>query len=101
MNFQYPYLEEDAVREAGAAERAPRGDWQEQAECGQTDPEVFFPDEDAPSRAAKAVCLRCPVRMECLDAALDRDELFGIWGGLSRQERAALKRRHAGLAGVA
>jgi WhiB family redox-sensing transcriptional regulator len=45
--------------------------------------------------------LRCPVRPQCLDAALERGELFGIWGGLSREDRAALKRSRAGLAGVA
>lgn len=56
---------------------------------------AYFPDKGVPSRAAKAVCRRCPVREECLDAALERDELFGIWGGLSRAERAALKRRRA------
>lgn len=76
-------------------------DWQDQSLCAQTDPDAFFPDKGSPSRAAKAVCLRCPVRSQCLDAALERDELFGIWGGLSREERAALKRRRGGLAGVA
>jgi WhiB family redox-sensing transcriptional regulator len=77
------------------------GRWQEQGLCAQTDPEAWFPERGEPSRAAKAVCLRCPVRTDCLDAALERDELFGIWGGLSRQERAAIKRRGAGRAGVA
>lgn len=77
------------------------GTWQEESLCSETDPDAFFPDKGSPSRAAKAVCRRCPVRRECLDAALERDELFGIWGGLSREERVALKRRRAGLAGVA
>ena len=75
--------------------------WREDAQCGQTDPEAFFPDKGQPARPAKAVCRHCPVRTECLDAALDRDEKFGIWGGLSRQERVALKRRRAALPGVA
>jgi WhiB family redox-sensing transcriptional regulator len=33
------------------------------------------------------------VQGECLDYALDNDERFGIWGGLSERERRRLKRR--------
>lgn len=75
--------------------------WQERSLCVQTDPDAFFPDKGVPARAAKAVCGRCPVRAECLDAALERDEMFGIWGGLSRAERAALKRRRTESGGAA
>jgi WhiB family redox-sensing transcriptional regulator len=32
------------------------------------------------------------VRDECLEFALDNDERFGIWGGLSERERRKLKR---------
>ena len=35
----------------------------------------------------------CPVRIECLLDAIDRDELHGIWGGLSHRERNALVRK--------
>lgn len=76
------------------------GGWQAEALCTQTDSEAFFPDSHR-ARAATTVCLRCPVRAECLDSALERDELFGIWGGLSREDRAALKRRRGALRGVA
>ena len=41
---------------------------------------------------AKKTCLGCPVRHECLQYALDHDERFGIWGGLSERERRRLKR---------
>ena len=35
----------------------------------------------------KAICMRCPVRLECLDWALETREPFGVWGGYSESER--------------
>lgn len=70
--------------------------WQEEAACRAMDPELFFPTRGAPTREAKEVCFACPVRLECLDAALAGRERFGIWGGLSERERRRLRRRIAG-----
>ena len=67
--------------------------WQERALCAQTDPESFFPEKGGSTREAKRVCLSCEVRSECLDYALNNDERFGIWGGLSERERRRLKKR--------
>ena len=67
--------------------------WQERALCAQTDPEAFFPEKGGPTREAKKVCVSCEVRAECLEYALENDERFGIWGGLSERERRKLKRR--------
>ena len=67
--------------------------WQERALCAQTDPEAFFPEKGGSTREAKKVCTGCDVRIECLEYALDHDERFGIWGGLSERERRKLKRR--------
>lgn len=71
-----------------------RGDpnWQERALCAQTDPEAFFPEKGGSTREAKKICEVCPVRAECLAYALENDERFGIWGGLSERERRRLKR---------
>jgi WhiB family redox-sensing transcriptional regulator len=44
---------------------------------------------------AKAVCRRCPVIQECLAWALESGQDAGVWGGLSEDERRALKRRNA------
>src|SRR5690606_12119263 len=66
---------------------------QERALCAQTDPEAFFPEKGGSTREAKKVCVSCEVRAECLEYALENDERFGIWGGLSEHERRKLKRR--------
>jgi len=67
--------------------------WQSDALCAQTDPEAFFPEKGGSTRDAKRICSSCEVRAECLDYALQNDERFGIWGGLSERERRKLKRR--------
>jgi WhiB family redox-sensing transcriptional regulator len=66
--------------------------WQDSALCAQTDPEAFFPEKGGSTREAKKVCRICEVRAECLEYALEHDERFGIWGGLSERERRRLKR---------
>lgn len=66
--------------------------WQDRALCAQTDPEAFFPEKGGSTREAKRVCHGCEVRAECLEYALEHDERFGIWGGLSERERRRLKR---------
>jgi WhiB family transcriptional regulator, redox-sensing transcriptional regulator len=66
--------------------------WQDRALCAQTDPEAFFPEKGGSTREAKKVCRACEVRAECLEYALEQDERFGIWGGLSERERRKLKR---------
>jgi WhiB family redox-sensing transcriptional regulator len=67
--------------------------WQDRALCAQTDPEAFFPEKGGSTREAKKVCRSCEVRAECLEYALEHDERFGIWGGMSERERRRLKRQ--------
>lgn len=64
--------------------------WQAEALCAQTDPDVFFPEKGGSTRDAKMICSECAVRLECLQYALEKDEKFGIWGGLSERERKKL-----------
>jgi WhiB family transcriptional regulator, redox-sensing transcriptional regulator len=66
--------------------------WQDRALCAETDPEAFFPEKGGSTREAKRVCRGCEVRSECLEYALEHDEKFGIWGGLSERERSRLRR---------
>ena len=43
--------------------------------------ELFFSEQLDDILRAKAFCRACPVREECLDAALARHEPWGVWGG--------------------
>lgn len=71
--------------------------WQQRAACRGSDPELFFPDRGEDADPAKKICADCPVRQECLEAALARGERFGIWGGMSERERRKIRRtRRAG-----
>lgn len=68
-------------------------DWRWRALCAETDPEAFYPEKGGSVRDAKRTCGNCDVRVECLAYALDRDERFGIWGGLSERERRRERQR--------
>lgn len=69
-----------------------------EAECGGCEPDLFYPNGGyaldvqaavkAQSEAAKALCRRCPVREPCLEWALSVPEKFGIWGGMTEDERS-------------
>jgi len=67
--------------------------WQTDSLCAQTDPEAFFPEKGGSTRDAKKICTSCEVRVHCLEYALENDERFGIWGGLSERERRKLRKR--------
>ena len=66
--------------------------WADEAKCLNADPDVFFPEKGGSTREAKRICAECAVRVECLEYALEHDERFGIWGGMSERERRKLKR---------
>ena len=66
-------------------------DWRSRAVCRGVDPEVFFTEESVVE--AKAACAACPVAARCLEAALALDERYGVWGGLTRVQRARLPRQ--------
>jgi len=75
-------------------------DWRHRAACLDEDPELFFPiGNTGPAimqiEEAKQVCRRCDVREQCLAWALEAGQDHGVWGGLSEDERRALKRRNA------
>jgi len=75
-------------------------DWRHTAACRDEDPELFFPiGTTGPAlmqvEDAKAVCRQCNVVESCLTWALENGQDAGVWGGMSEDERRALKRRRA------
>jgi WhiB family transcriptional regulator, redox-sensing transcriptional regulator len=73
-------------------------DWSDRAVCLREEPELFFPiGNTGPALMqideAKAACNRCPVIDACLRFALASGQSAGVWGGLTEDERSALKPR--------
>lgn len=62
----------------------------ERAACVGEDPELFFEGEPASVDTAKRVCEDCPVRTACLERALANGERYGVFGGLTADERRLL-----------
>jgi WhiB family redox-sensing transcriptional regulator len=49
--------------------------------CHVEDPDLWFADSPVELERAKALCGQCPMRAQCLAAALAREEPWGVWGG--------------------
>jgi len=69
-------------------------DWQLHAACRGEDPALFFhpegergPTRAAREAAAKAVCAACPMLAQCAAHALTVREPYGVWGGMSEEDR--------------
>jgi WhiB family redox-sensing transcriptional regulator len=81
--------------------------WQHRAACRGEDSSYFYApnyfekraEKNAREAVAKALCVRCPVRLICLEYALEVRETHGIWGGLNEMERRAVLRERARQAG--
>jgi hypothetical protein len=67
--------------------------WKLKGLCAQTDPDIFFPEKGAPTSRAMAVCMACEVRAQCLEYAMQNNERFGVWGGLSESKRRELRKK--------
>lgn len=72
-------------------------EWQLEGACRRENPEVFFHPEGerGPARrdrdsAAKEVCASCPVLRMCREHALRVREPYGVWGGMTEDEREAV-----------
>ena len=74
--------------------------WQYEAACYGFDTEFFFDiRSEGQQRAVKRVCFSCPVKAECLTAALEAESKmptmsrFGVYGGLLPAERKSLSEK--------
>jgi WhiB family redox-sensing transcriptional regulator len=72
--------------------------WWSRAACLNADPELFFPiSSSGPAlrqvARAKKICARCQVRQACLSYALGAEPVYGVWGGMTEEERRLLKQR--------
>jgi hypothetical protein len=56
-----------------------------------TDPGLFQSRDRADEQQAKAICATCPLLLACQAWALDTDERWGTWGGLSATDRVRLR----------
>lgn len=74
-------------------------DWMENAACTGYDPEWWFADlldleSQENRRKAFAICATCPVRLKCLDYAMEVEQGFnrhGIYGGMGSRARRRLE----------
>jgi len=62
--------------------------WLHDAACRDIKVDVFFPGNGERAQPALEICGRCPVRVECLDEAMDDPTLdHGIRGGMTSAAR--------------
>lgn len=79
--------------------------WYDDAACASSDNDWFFPKafpdpedgaDDEPEdpeeqHEAAALCFTCPVREQCLLMALERGEVWGVWGGATQKDLRAAR----------
>jgi WhiB family transcriptional regulator, redox-sensing transcriptional regulator len=61
--------------------------------CHVGDPDLWFADNPADLERAKELCADCPIRAQCLAAALDRGEPWGVWGGQIVEQGEVIARK--------
>jgi WhiB family redox-sensing transcriptional regulator len=65
--------------------------------CHTAEPETFFSENPATIAMAKALCGSCPLKAQCLEGAISRQEPCGVWGGeLFEDGKAIAAKRKAG-----
>src|SRR4051812_36039832 len=70
-----------------------RADLGSELPCRRFDPDLWFADAPAELELAKSLCGDCPVRVECLAGAVEREEPWGVWGGEIFERGAAIPRK--------
>jgi WhiB family transcriptional regulator, redox-sensing transcriptional regulator len=80
--------------------------WRSAGACRSADPDLFFPlSPTGPGERqiahAKMICAGCQVRRECLEFALAHDQVYGVWGGTTPEDRQRDRRRRRRRAAAA
>jgi WhiB family redox-sensing transcriptional regulator len=121
MNRMVPAREQHVVRMKQPLEDRPMTDvsrlpapvsehyeWQLRGLCRGSDVNTFFlpegvrgPRKARREREAKAICRQCPVRDLCAAFALSTREAYGVWGGMTPEERERIWSRDRELAEAA
>jgi WhiB family redox-sensing transcriptional regulator len=77
--------------------------WEDLAACAGMDTEMFFSrdgggnkgtEERDKARTARETCRGCPVRLDCLEDSIEHGDQYGIFGGMTPQERNAYAKEH-------
>ncbi len=68
--------------------------WRHHAACAHAEATIFFPEDGLDALEARQVCAGCPVRLACLEYALETDQRFGVWGGTRPIHRSRLRAHH-------
>ena len=63
--------------------------------CHNADADLFFSEQREEIALAKSLCAGCPVRQQCLDAAISRQEPCGVWGGELFEDGSVIARKRA------
>lgn len=72
-------------------------DWMDGANCAGMDGDIFFTERGESTATARSICAECVIRRACAQFALDHNEKWGTWGGLSAKQRLLIKRRKSTL----
>ena len=57
------------------------------------EPDLWFSENPADLERAKTLCGGCAIRRQCLAAALQRSEPWGVWGGEILDRGAVIGRK--------
>jgi WhiB family redox-sensing transcriptional regulator len=75
-------------------------EWQFEGACNGIETDEFFLEDNMRGKTKRirevnaiAICNTCPVKQQCLDHALSVPEVYGVWGGMTEEQRHLLARR--------
>lgn len=66
--------------------------WRAASECRRHPTRWWFNGDHRETTLAKSICSGCVVREPCLEFALSRPDMFGIWAATTANERTTIRR---------